>query len=142
MESRNRLGIYIRKDRATVVHLAGQGREKKLLDAFSVTSEEAGLQALTDAIIQACAERDIKGAEAAVALDCALFMQHSVHSDFSDYKKIAATVRFDTEEALATDVSEMAVVFSHCLGRPGWRRPRRVHGRSQCAVRYSDVSAG
>lgn len=111
MESRNRLGIYIRKDRATVVCLAGQGRDKKLLDAFSVTAEEEGLQPLADAITQACAERDIRAAEAAVALDCALFMQHSVHSDFGDYRKIAATVRFDTEEALATDVSEMAVSF-------------------------------
>ena len=38
-------------------------------------------------------------------------MQHSVHSEFSDPKKIAATVRFDTEETLATDVSDVAVTF-------------------------------
>jgi len=40
-----------------------------------------------------------------------MFMQHAVHSEFSDYKRIAATVRFDTEEALATDVADVAVAF-------------------------------
>lgn len=111
MESRNRLGIYIRKDRATVVCLAGQGAEKKLIDAFTVTAEEEGLPLLVDSIVAACTERGIKGGETGVALDCALFMQHAIHSEFADYKKIAATVRFDTEEALATDVSNMAVSF-------------------------------
>lgn len=114
MESRNQLGIYVRKDRATVVCLAAQGRENKLLGCFSVSlegQEEQGQQALADQIARLCAERGLKAATAVVALDCALFMQHAVHSDFDDFKKIAATVRFDTEDALATDVSDMAVAF-------------------------------
>jgi len=114
MESRNSLGIYISKDRATVVCLASQGRDPKLVGAFSVAiegAEKPGLQDLADRIAEQCAERGFKSATPAVALDCALFMQHAVHSDFSDHKKIAATVRFDTEEALATDVSDMAVAF-------------------------------
>ncbi len=115
MESQNRIGIYLRKDRATVVCLASQGREKKLLGCFSVLNEEASedmeQQTLADRIAQECKQRRFKFAEAAVALDCALFMQHRVHSDFGDPKKIAATIRFDTEEALATDVSDMAVAF-------------------------------
>jgi len=114
MESRNCLGIYLRKDRATVVCLTSQGRENRLLGCFSVSAddeEQQGQQALADRIAQACAERGLKSATAAVALDCALFMQHAVHSDFCDFKKIATTVRFDTEEALATDVSDLAVAF-------------------------------
>ncbi|MHC4518447.1 MAG: type II secretion system protein GspL [Planctomycetota bacterium] len=114
MEFRNNLGIYLRKDRATVVSVALQGREQKLLGCFSVSiegEEQPSLQDLADSVARQCAERGLKSATAAVALDCALFMQHAVHSDFSDYKKIAATVRFDTEEALATDVSDMAVAF-------------------------------
>ena len=115
MESRNQLGIYVRNDRATVVCLAGQGRENKLLGCFSVSLEgeerELGQQALADHIARLCSERGLKAATAVVALDCALFMQHAVHSDFDDFKKISATVRFDTEEALATDVSDMAVAF-------------------------------
>jgi hypothetical protein len=40
-----------------------------------------------------------------------MFMQHKLHSGFSDQKQIAATIRFDTEEALATDISEAAIAF-------------------------------
>lgn len=113
MQSGNRLGIYLRDNRATVVCLASQGRESKLVDCFSVSVEGDGVnqQTLCDRIVHVCNERKIRFTETAVALDCAAFMQHAVHSEFSDPKKIAATVRFDTEEALATDVSDVAVAF-------------------------------
>ena len=90
-----------------------QGRDRKVLDCFSVSveGEEQNPQALCDRIAHTCSERKVQFTEAAVALDCAAFMQHTVHSEFSDPRKIAATVRFDTEEALATDVSDMAVTF-------------------------------
>lgn len=114
MELRKRLGIYLKKDRATVVCLVPHGGQARLLGAFSLDldgDEPSGQQGLADRIARACAERGLKFTESAVALDCALFMQHSVHSEFSDYKKIAATVRFDAEETLATDISDMAVAF-------------------------------
>mgnify|MGYP000020466445 CR=1 FL=1 len=114
MESRNYLGIYWARDRATVVALAAQGRDWKLLDAFSVSvanEPEQGPSALADRIGRACSERNVKFGAAGVALDCEMFMQHTVRSEFQDEKKIAATVRFDTEEALATDISEVAVAF-------------------------------
>ena len=84
-----------------------------MLDCFSVAAagEEQGQQTLADRIMQACRQRKVHFTAAAVALDCASFMQHTVHSEFSDPKRIAATVRFDTEEALATDIAEMAVAF-------------------------------
>jgi len=85
-----------------------------LLGCFSLDVEgddATGQQTLADRIARACAERGLKFTESAVALDCALFMQHRVHSEFNDYKKIAATVRFDAEETLATDISDMAVAF-------------------------------
>ncbi len=114
MESGNHLGIYWREDRATVVCLAPPGRARKVVDCFSICVEgqsPQGQQALADKIVQTCRERKVKFTEAAVALDCASFMQHAVHSEFHDPRQIAATVRFDTEEALATDISEMAVAF-------------------------------
>ncbi len=97
-----------------MVCVASQGRDRKLLGCFSITvedSQENRQQALAEGIAKACAERRLKFGQAAVALDCAMFMQHAVHSEFSDYKRIAATVRFDTEEALATDVADVAVAF-------------------------------
>jgi hypothetical protein len=110
----NFLGIYLAKDRATVVCLTQQGRERKLAGCFSVSaeqSEQPGNQTLAQRIAAVCAERQIKFAEAAVALDCAMFMQHSIHSEFSDVKKITQTVRFDTEEALGTDATDVAIAF-------------------------------
>jgi hypothetical protein len=96
-----------------VVCLAPPGRERQPLDCFSVAVEdgEQGQQTLADRLFQACRQRKVRFTEAAVALDCASFMQHTVHSEFSDPKRIAATVRFDTEETLATDIAEMAVSF-------------------------------
>lgn len=114
MESHNYLGIYLRADGATVVCVASQGRDRKLLGCFSASVEdpqENRQQVLAEGITRTCAERGLKFGQAAVALDCAMFMQHAVHSEFSDYKRIAATVRFDTEEALATDVADVAVAF-------------------------------
>ncbi len=85
-----------------------------LLGCFSVSVEgqaEQNQQALAALIAQGCTERGFEFSEVAVALDCAMFMQHRVHSDFNDPKQIAATVRFDTEEALATDVTSVAIAF-------------------------------
>jgi hypothetical protein len=69
------------------------------------------MQALAGIIAQGCADRNFKFSEISVALDCSMFMQHTVHSEFKDPKQIAATVRFDTEEALATDITNVAVAF-------------------------------
>jgi hypothetical protein len=114
VESQNYLGIYISRDTATVVCLDSQGKDRNVLGCFSVSvesQEQANMQALAGLIAQTCAERELKFSEVAVALDCAMFMQHSVHSEFSDRKQIAATVRFDTEEALATDIADVALTF-------------------------------
>jgi hypothetical protein len=108
------LGMYLAKDHATVVCLAIQGRDINLAGCLRVSleqPEQSDLQTLAQRIAAACAERQFKFAETAVALDCAMFMQHSVHSEFSDVRKIAQTVRFDTEEALGTDATDVAIAF-------------------------------
>jgi hypothetical protein len=111
VESRRFLGIYLSKDRATVVCIG----DRRVRGCFSVSAEEQEQQnqqqALAALITQGCAQRELKFSEVAVALDCALFMQHNIHSEFSNPKQIASTIRFDTEEALATDVSDVAIAF-------------------------------
>ena len=117
LEPQNYLGIYLSKDTATVVCLGPLGKE--LLGCFSVSAveenEEAqvnpGVSGLASLIARGCAERELEFSDVAVALDCAMFMQHNVHSEFSDEKQIGATVRFDTEEALAMDISNVAIAF-------------------------------
>jgi hypothetical protein len=114
VESENYLGIYLSKGTVTVVCLGSAGRDSNVVGCFSVSVEEheqANLHLLANLIAQGCAERRLEFSEVAVALDCAMFMQHSVHSEFSDPKRIAATVRFDTEEALATDITDVAMAF-------------------------------
>lgn len=114
MEAKNYLGIYLSKDTATVVCLSPQGRDHKVLGCFSVSAEEQTEQKhhqLATLITQGCIERDLQFSEVTVALDCAMFMQHDVHSEFKDIKQITQTVRFDTEEALAIDIGDIAISF-------------------------------
>ena len=114
MESQNSLGIYIDKDTATVVCLNDRGKDTRVLGCFSVSAadkEQPPMQTLANLIAQGCAEREWKFSDAAVAMDCALFMQHAVRSQFKDPRQIASTVKFDTEETLATDIANVALAF-------------------------------
>lgn len=114
MEAKNHLGIYLSQESATVVCISPQGSDHNVLACFSVSASEQAEQKhqeLATLIAQGCTERELRFSEVAIALDCALFMQHDVHSEFKDQKQIAQTVRFDTEEALATDISEIAIAF-------------------------------
>ncbi len=111
---RNVLGICLGKNAAVAVFLGVEGLSKNLLGSFTVTGDqqhEQDLQHLTSLLADSCRQRNWQFSEVAVALDCATFMQHSVHSKFVDTRQIAATVRFDTEEALSTDVTELALAF-------------------------------
>jgi hypothetical protein len=112
--SQNYLGIYISKDATTVVCIDPHGRGEKIVGGFSVSAgqqEQPNMQTLASLIARGCAERKLAFSDVAVALDCAMFMQHTVKSQFADPKQIAATIRFDTEEALATDISDIALAF-------------------------------
>ncbi len=114
MKSRNCLGIYISRNRATVVCLDLQDSGENVLGHFSVSvenQEQHDMQALVGLIVEGCREKGWKFSEVTIALDCAMVMQHSVHSEFNDPRQIRATIRFDTEEALATDISEVGLAF-------------------------------
>jgi len=115
---KNYLGIYISKTAATIVCLDSQRKGSRLLACFDVSlpqqeADEGGskMAELARLIAEGCSERQIVISEAYVALDCAMFMQHKIHSDFADVKQINQTVRFDTEEALSTDISSVAVAY-------------------------------
>lgn len=110
----NHLGIYLGKETATVVCLGAGGRERKIIACFSVSiegEEAANISNLVALIAQRCTERGLKCSEASVALDCSMFMQHNLHSEFTDPKQIASTIKFDTEEALAADITEVSLAF-------------------------------
>ncbi|MHC4185297.1 MAG: hypothetical protein ACYSR4_05120, partial [Planctomycetota bacterium] len=118
MDGQNYLGIYLSKESATVVCLDSQGRGRNVLGCFSVSLQEqqerdisSDMAELARLIAEGCARRELVFSEVAVALDSAMFMQHNIHSEFKDPKQIAQTVRFDTEEALSADISDVALTF-------------------------------
>ncbi|MBN2139298.1 MAG: hypothetical protein JW720_15960 [Sedimentisphaerales bacterium] len=114
MEANNYLGIYISKDSATVVCFDANSKGESIVGCFSVRAEdgqEDSPHILASLISRGCAEREWLFSGASVALDCAMFMQHNVHSAFTDARQISTTVRFDTEEALATDIGDVAIAF-------------------------------
>ena len=114
MESQNYLGIYISKNTATAVSVDPKGKGEKVLGYFSVSlqdQEQPAIQNMINQIARNCEQNKITISNVAVALDCAIFMQHNIHSDFNDPKQIAATIKFDTEEALTTDISDVALAF-------------------------------
>ncbi len=115
MEVQKSLGIYLRKETATVVCLGKEDGGSRVPEAFSVSiedKEEKSIQGLINLIAQTCSERRIQFSETAVALDCSMYMQHNVHSEFTDLKQISQTVRFDIEEVLATDATDKAIAFT------------------------------
>jgi len=124
VEAQNYLGIYISRTSASVVYLGQQGGQGKVLGCFRVSlpkqqNEAKGISAvteLTNLVSEGCNQRQWKFSEVAVALDCSMFMQHRIHSEFQDVRRIAQTVRFDTEEVLSMDVSNIAVAFEVLSG--------------------------
>ena len=114
MESQNYLGIYLSKSTAAAVCLSLHGRVKKMEGCFTISAEQqtpVDWQGLTEQIGLGCVQRGWKFSEVRVALDCSMFMQHNIHSNFHDTKQIASTIRFDTEETIATDIDNVATAF-------------------------------
>ncbi|MHC4075629.1 MAG: type IV pilus biogenesis protein PilM [Planctomycetota bacterium] len=116
MEGKNHLGIYLGRETATVVCMSAGG-SGGVLDSFTVTTESQGEQSrpgikqLAHLVAQSCAARQLNFSGVAIALDCSMFMQHNIHSAFTEANQIASTVRFDTEETLATDITNLAITF-------------------------------
>ncbi|MHC4757828.1 MAG: hypothetical protein ACYTE8_04160 [Planctomycetota bacterium] len=114
MESQKVLGIYLRKNTASAVCIETHDGKSSIADSFCVSTEdleEQNIQVLINLIGEKIAEKRLLFSETAVALDCSLFIQHKIHSEFKDPKQIAQTMRFDAEEALARDVSDIAIAF-------------------------------
>jgi hypothetical protein len=113
VEENRYLGIHFAPAAATVVYLAAEGGRHTVLDCFGVVAgePEKPLQQLARLVGEGCRQRQWQFNEAAVAVDCSTYTQHSVRSRFTDQKQIAGTVRFDAEETLAADVSNYAIAF-------------------------------
>jgi hypothetical protein len=116
LEQQKCLGIYWTRNGATAVLATFEGQALQLWNCFTVMvpppAEGQERQSLAQLISAACMERQLVFDEVAVAIDCGMFTQHNVHSDFTTARQIAQTIRFDAEEALATDASKLAISFN------------------------------
>ena len=113
MENENFLGIYLSKTTATAVLLSADQGNPSILNCFSVSTDQAEDDgaSLAGLISQGLAGRGLKFGEVSIAIDCGLFTQHNLRSEFTDPKQIAQTIKFDAEEVLATDAANIAVAF-------------------------------
>jgi len=113
MQHQNCLGIYLAKDSATAVLLSGHGQRPAVLNCFRISTEADAEQiaSLPSTIAQKVSARGFNVEQVSVAIDCTVFTQHNLHSEFTDQKQIASTIKFDAEDALATDATELAVAF-------------------------------
>lgn len=113
-KDQNQLGIYLGKNSATVLCPEMPQKVSGISESFSVAVEpqdEQNLQQLISLIAEKLAAKELVFSNVTVALGCAMFIQHNVHSEFSDQKQIMQTIRFDTEETIAMDISDLAVAF-------------------------------
>lgn len=119
MEQNKYLGIYIAPDKATVVLASKSPGRIEIVDYFCVRPEVQEQQQgqkftfaqTAEKIASICSEKHFVFSEVAAAVDCRLYRQQKLHSEFQDYRQIAQTIRFDAEEALAVDAAQTAVAF-------------------------------
>jgi len=85
----------------------------QVVAGFSVTvdSDQETAASLAAMLSREIAERALTPTDISIAIDCDLFNQHNLHSEFTDQKQIQQTIRFDAEDVLATDTSTLAVTF-------------------------------
>lgn len=118
MEQHNCLGLYLSHEMAVAVLLSKHGSSRKVLGCFSICKDQIPeheqdnpCKNMVKTLVRKLAEKKLNYNEVSVALDCSLFTQHNIHSELTDYKQIANTIRFDVEEAVAVDAMELAVAF-------------------------------
>jgi hypothetical protein len=111
VEKNNCLGIHLSKDSATLALVSGYSHT--LSKCFSIVIDtKADSPSLGSAISKTIAEQNLSFSSVAVTIDCSMYIQHDLHSEFSDHKQIAQTIKFDAEEAVAADATDLAITFS------------------------------
>ena len=136
MEQNKYLGIYVASDKTTAVLISKASGKIEIVDSFSVrpeAQEQSGasqtppqpspqqqpqaqvpkfsFSQMAAKIAAVCTEKQFVFSDVAVAIDCRLYRQQKLHSEFQDYKQIAQTIKFDAEEALAVDAAQSAIAF-------------------------------
>ncbi|MHC5144793.1 MAG: hypothetical protein ACYSOX_04095 [Planctomycetota bacterium] len=109
MNEKSSLGLFLSKDKAVAVWVSS-GPDSSVVRKLNITPDED-----QPAVIALQAARAVRQGdefdEAFVAVDCASYTQYKLHSEFDDYHQVESTIKFDAEEAAATDAMNLAVAF-------------------------------
>ena len=112
MEQTSSLGLYLARGRAMAVWLSDkdQGTIIRILEI--VPPEGESVQSIALEAVRKIRQQGGIVEQACVALDCSYYTQYCLHSEFSDARQVESTIKFDAEEAAATDASNLAVTFT------------------------------
>jgi len=113
MAEKQYLGIYLTDAGATVALVTPHGRSPRLNSCFwtSRSADAEGAASLADSLSRICVERQFVYESSALALDRCFYTRHRMHSQFREFPRIAETVKFDAEEAITIDTTNLAVTF-------------------------------
>ena len=112
MEQTSSLGLYLARGRALAVWLSDndQGTIARVLDVVPTEGDSAQTVAL-EAVRKIRQQAGVVE-QMFVALESSYYTQYSLHSEFSDARQVESTIKFDAEEAAATDAMNLAVTFT------------------------------
>lgn len=110
MEEKGSLGIFLLRDKAVAVWTYGDA-DGAVLHKLCIrpAEDEPATPALQAA--RAVQRQGYSFDEVFVAVDCSCYTQYNLHSEFNDIRQIESTIKFDAEEAAATDAMNLAVTF-------------------------------
>ncbi len=108
MKEKGSLGIFLSGDRVVAVWTSTDATVRHTL---SVTTDADDPVTMALQAARVAAHHGFGFDEVFVAIDCCSYMQYNLHSEFEDYRQIESTIKFDAEEAAATDVTDLAVTF-------------------------------
>jgi hypothetical protein len=104
------VGLFLSRNKAVAVWVSS-GSEAAVLHAIKITpaEDEPSTMALQAAL--AAVHAGFEFDEAFIAIDCGYYTQYKLRSEFNDYSQVESTIKFDAEEAAATDAMNLAVAF-------------------------------
>lgn len=108
MEEKGNLGILLAASKAAAVWATPDGSVRHVL-AITPDADEPVAMALQAA--RAAVRQGFAFEEVFIAADCSCYTQYDLHSEFEDPRQIESTIKFDAEEAAATDAMNLAVTF-------------------------------
>jgi hypothetical protein len=104
------LGLFLSKDKAVAVWVSS-GSDGSVLHKLDIVPDENEPAVIAVQAARAVMRQGTEFDEAFVAVDCAYYSQYRLHSEFDDYHQVESTIKFDAEEAAATDAMNLAVAF-------------------------------